>query len=63
VGAVLPQFYSDGTERPVVFASQALNAKEKNYAQIEWEALGIDFGVCKFYQYFYGRTFMLHCVY
>ena len=42
------------------FASQALSAEEKNYAQIKWEALGVVFGVHKFHQYLYGWTFMLY---
>jgi len=38
VGAVLSQFNSDSTERPVTFVSRALNAAEKNDAQIEQAA-------------------------
>ena len=56
VGAVLTQYDADGTERPVAFASRTLSTAEKNYAQIEWEALAIIFGVRKFHQYLYGRV-------
>ena len=59
VGAVLLQFDSDGTERPVSFASRALSTAKKNYAQMEWEALGIVFGVRKFHQYLHGWEFVL----
>ena len=59
VGAVSSQYDADGTERPVAFASRSLSTAEKNYAQIEREALAIIFGVRKFHQYLYGCVFTL----
>ncbi|XP_014673472.1 PREDICTED: uncharacterized protein K02A2.6-like [Priapulus caudatus] len=59
VGAVLSQTSTDGTERPVAFASRSLTTAERNYAQIEREAAGIVFGVKKFHKYLYGRKFQL----
>ena len=60
VGAVLSQYDADGTERPVAFVSRTLSTAEKNFAQIEQEALAIIiFGVRKFHQYLYGRVFIL----
>ena len=59
VGTVLSQYDADGTERPIAFASRTLSTAEKNYAQIEREALAIIFGVRKFHQYLYGRVFTL----
>ena len=59
VWAVVSQLEDSGQERPVAFASRLLNKAERNYAQIEREALPLIFRVHKFHQYLYGRTFTL----
>ena len=59
IGAVLSHLMLGGGEHPVAFVSRTLSASEKNYAQLEKEALSIIYGVKKFHQYLFGRKFTL----
>ena len=44
---------SDGSERPVVYASRSLSETEQRYAQIDKEALSIIFAAKSFHHYEY----------
>jgi hypothetical protein len=59
IGAVLSHFMADATERPIAFASRSLSKAERNYAQIDKEALATVWGVNKFHNYLFGRNFTL----
>ena len=58
LGVVLSHVFEDG-EHPVAFALCTLTKTEKNYSQIEKEALALIFGVKKFHKYLFGRSFTL----
>lgn len=52
LGAVLLQ-----RDKPVAYASRALNPTQQRYSQIEKETLALVFGCQKFHHYLYGRQF------
>jgi len=58
LGVVLSQDTDQG-EVPVAYASKTLTDTQKNYSQIEREALFIIYGVTKFRQFLYRRHFTL----
>jgi hypothetical protein len=59
LGCVISHKYENGDERPIAYSSRTLTSAERNYSQIEREALSLIFGVIRFDQYLYGRKFTL----
>lgn len=49
----------DDSYCPIGYVSRTLNDAERNYAQLEKEALALVFGVKKFYSYLFGHPFTL----
>jgi hypothetical protein len=59
VGAVITQKQSDGSFKPVAYASRALTDTERRYSQTEREALAVVWGCERFHLYLLGKRFTL----
>ncbi|CAH8529728.1 unnamed protein product [Dicrocoelium dendriticum] len=59
VGAVISHVFPGGEEKAIAHAARSLTVAEKNYSQIEKEALAIVFAVKRFHKMLYGRHFKL----
>ena len=57
---VLAHRREDGSERPISFASRTLDRAEKQYSQLEKEALSVVLGVKKCHSYLLGRHFVIN---
>ena len=49
----------DGSEHLISFASRTFTKAERNYSNLERQALAVIFVVKEFHQYLYGRQFAL----
>nr|XP_037275891.1 uncharacterized protein LOC119168598 [Rhipicephalus microplus] len=58
IGAVLSHRIQ-GVDHPIAFRSRTLTSAERNYSQLEKEALALVFGVVKFRDYLFGNKFTL----
>lgn len=59
IGAVLSHELPNGSEAPLAYFSQTVFTPERNYSQLDKEALAIVAGVKKFHNYLYGYFFDL----
>lgn len=59
IGACIQHRMTDNTIRPIAYASRSYQPAERNYSQIEKEALSIIFAVKKFHKFIFGRKFTL----
>ena len=60
LGSVLLHVMQDVSERPIAYASRSFSKAERNYSQIEKEALSIVWTLHKFHQYLYLNKFIDH---
>ena len=54
LGAMLAQGDNISTAKPVAFASRTTSPAERNYPQLDLEAMGVDFGLRRFRKYVVG---------
>ena len=60
IGAVLAHLITDGSEKPVAYASRTLLTAERNYSHLDKEALAVVFVVKKFHQFPFGLHFKIY---
>lgn len=59
VGAVISHAFADRTEKTTMHTARSLTTAERNYSQVEKEALATIFAAKKFHNMLFGRTFTL----
>ena len=56
---IISHIMPDNSERPIAYPSRSLSKAERNYSQIEKEAVDIIFEMTKFHKYLYDHFFNL----
>ena len=59
IGSCLYHVSESGEKLPLYFVSRSLTSAERNYSQIDREALAIIFSVKRLHQFLYGRHFVI----
>ena len=59
LGAIIFHLFPSDEERPIALTSRLLTKGERNYSQIDKEALALVYGAKKFHTFLYGRKFTL----
>ena len=59
VGVMLGHVMPNYEERAIAFASKTLSKTQRNYHHLDKEAYAIIYGITKFYEYLFGRSFTL----
>ena len=60
IDAILSHCMDDGSDKPITFIFRTLAPAEKNYSQLEKEALAIVSTVKRLHHYLYGRHFTIY---
>lgn len=59
MGTILSHILPNRSEALIAYYSRMLSALERNYCQLEWEALAVVSSVKHFHDYLYGHSFQL----